>query len=117
MKISAADGIDAVVLRMRAHEDVAAVQEEGCEALRNLAEASAENQTKIATAGGIDAVVFAMRIHQDVAGVQEWGSGALAILANNAENKEKILAASGIDLLLRSSPSIVFGDHNDPFDI
>ena len=49
------------------------MQEQGCEALLNLADSPAENQTRIAITGGIEAVVKAMQTHERSAEVQEQG--------------------------------------------
>ena len=48
MTIAKQGGVDAVLTAMRSHASVAAVQECGCRALRNLAVNNAENQVPAA---------------------------------------------------------------------
>ena len=69
---------------MRAHVALAAVQQQGCAALRNLA-GNAESMVTIATAGGVKAVVAAMRAHAADAAVQQYGCWALKNLDVNVK--------------------------------
>ncbi len=78
--------MDVIVTAMKQHASVAAVQEHGCGALRNLA-VNAENKVTIARQGGVDVILTAMKQHASVAAVQQYGCGALGNLAGNAENE------------------------------
>eukprot|EP00961_Rhodomonas_salina_P027916 377640-Rhodomonas_salina.1 len=87
---------------MKRHPESAAVQEQGCWALGNLAvnadnQVNAGNQLMIADAGGVEAVVEAMKRHPESAAVQDKGCGALWSLACNADNKVKIAGAGGVE--------------------
>jgi len=86
-------GIDVIPEAMRTHKRHTGVQEQGCEALRNLAGNNAANKIKMAEQGGINVILEAMRTHKRHAGVQEQGCWALRNLAgNNADNKITIPA-------------------------
>ena len=81
---------------MKAHVGNAAVQEQGCTALRKFAIA-AENEPKVAAAGGIEAVVAAMKAHAGVAAVQDNGCWALLNIAwSSAEIQARVVAAGGL---------------------
>jgi hypothetical protein len=62
VKAGGCGAIEAVVAALRAHPSSAAVQENGCSALINLA-ANANNQVKAGGCGAIEAVVAAMKRH------------------------------------------------------
>jgi len=66
---------------MRAHPDVADVQEIGCEGLCSLACERCRNQGAIAAAGGIEDAVAAMRAHPGDPGVQKSACFAFARFA------------------------------------
>ena len=78
-RIAAGGGIPAVLSAMRNHRASAAVQEQGCGALWNIAHGTgnAENKESIGSNGGIADVITAMQTHAVVAAVQEYGCGAL----------------------------------------
>ena len=85
-----------IMREMKQYKQNAGVQEQGCEALGNLA-LNAENQVKIAEAGGIEAIMRGMEQHRKHAGVQEQGCRALKIMGVNADNDVKIAEAGGIE--------------------
>ena len=74
--------LEAVVEAMRAHPQVAAVQEQGCCALHFVCcgfDAAGEaRRQRAADAGAIEAAVNALRAHRQVCVVQRWGCWALA---------------------------------------
>jgi hypothetical protein len=76
VKAGGCGAIEAVVAALRAHPSSAAVQENGCTALRNLA-ANDANKVKAGGCGAIEAVVAALRAHPSSAAVQENGCTAL----------------------------------------
>ena len=109
MLIANAGGIVAILSGMKDHIDHAGVQEQGCGALRNLAN-NVENRVSIANAGGmIAAIVSGMKAHTDHAGVQEQGCGALANLATNDDIEVLIANAGGI------LAAILSGMHESPY--
>jgi hypothetical protein len=89
----------AIVQGMRAHSENAAVQQEGCAALRSLA---SNNKVTTAAAGGIGAVLEGMKAHKDSAGVQEAACWALSNFAINDDNAVAIAAAGGIELVVQA---------------
>ena len=73
-------GVEDVVEAMRQHQGNAAVQEQGCWALRNLARKNEANRVAIGEVGGIRALVEAMQGHLGQASVQEAGCRALLLI-------------------------------------
>jgi hypothetical protein len=102
---SAVGGVAAVVAAMRAHMDVAAVQERGCWVLSKLA-IDDTNCTLIGSSavGGVAAVVAAMRAHMGVAAVQQAGCKALfTLVSNNAANRFFVRSSGGLEAACASS--------------
>ena len=99
--IAASGDITAVLSAMRNHRAAAAVQEDACIALRNIAANNAENEASIGTNGGIVDVIMAMQTHAAVVAVQQRACGALAQIAvSSVENKRRIAAGGGITAVL-----------------
>lgn len=98
-RVSAAGGMEAVVMAMRAHPANSAVQEAACGALKSLA-ASEEIRSKPFCSRAIEAVVVALKAHQG-AKLAEEACGAVCNLAvNNPGNKQSIADAGGIDAVV-----------------
>ena len=92
-------GLDAVVEAMRAHPQVAAVQQEGCRALMFLTRrVGRESATE---SGAVEAVVDAMRAHLQVAHVLKCGVAALMQSTNkNDAAVQRVADAGGLQLLV-----------------
>lgn len=71
--------VDEIIITMRAHPKVPAVQINACGALCNIASFD-ENTSLICNRGGLDSILSAMRVHPDQQYVQENGCGALVAL-------------------------------------
>jgi len=100
--IASADERAVVVKRMREHPASAAIQREGCEALRNLTAQNDQNRAQIARVGGIEALVTAMQGHPTDPVVQEQACMALfRLAASQDENQVKISNLGGIQALLK----------------
>ena len=94
-------GIEALLKAMKDHPAHPGVQEEACQALRNLT-ANPENDVKLSNLGGIEALLKAMKDHPTVPGVQEQACAALNNLSGNAENKVKISKLGSKDQVRRA---------------
>ena len=92
--IAAAGGIEAVVRVLREHQANAAVMQEACRALVNLACLDA-NQARIAAAGGIEAVVRVMGEHQANAAVMRQACWALCFIGWSDEALQKRIKDAG----------------------
>jgi len=93
--------IEAVVAAMEAHGGSAAVQEQGCRALGNLACDSPANQARAAKAGAIEAVVTAMWAHGGSSVVQENACFALDNLAAGClANQARAAEAGAIEAVV-----------------
>ena len=92
-------GLDAVVEAMRAHPQVAAVQQEGCLALMFLTRRiGAESATE---SGTVEAVVDAMRAHLQAAEVLKNGAAALMQSTNKSEAAvQRVADAGGLQLMV-----------------
>ncbi len=100
-KAGGAGAVEAVVAALRAHSANAAVQEQGCWALRNICCNNADNQAKAGGAGAVEAVVAALRTHSANAAVQEQGCRALCNLCtDSADNKAKAGGAGAIEAVV-----------------
>ena len=93
-RAGAAGAVEAVVAVMRAHAEAVGVQENGCEALRNMAADNPENRARSRVAGAVEAVVAAMRAHKFYVLLQENGFGALYTMSvDSHENQARARAA------------------------
>lgn len=98
--IAIADGIKTVLLAMRRHDGVAAVQEEGASALVSIALLDRANLDVIGSAG-VQTVVAAMRRHADVARVQAECALALCVSTSlHIHNTNAMLAGGGVDAVV-----------------
>ena len=79
-------GIEMVLHAMSAHPKATLVQENGCWALRVLAQ-DEDTKVKIASLGGIETALHAMSAHPKATEVQDSGCFALASLAINKDNR------------------------------
>ncbi|EKX50670.1 hypothetical protein GUITHDRAFT_135286 [Guillardia theta CCMP2712] len=94
-------GVEFVMLTMRNHHDMWALQEVSCKTFANLALLGMPTQDAIRTVGGIDAIESAMKTYGKVARVQEEGCRALHCLANsNPVNTDRILELDGIPKII-----------------
>jgi hypothetical protein len=88
-----------VVAALREHGANAAVQEQGCAALRNMC-ANDDNKVKAGGAGALEAVVAALRAHGANAAVQEQGCRTLLRLCANDSNAVKAGGAGAIEAVV-----------------
>ena len=99
--IAAKGGIEAITAALNAHRSSENVQQNGCWALANLADAPG-NQIKIAAEGGVEAIVAAMNAHRNSENVQHYGCSALChITCSDANIIKKVKSTPGlIDALM-----------------
>ena len=91
-----AGGADAVVAAMRAHADAAAVQQEGCSALGNMAGGDLLSQRAVLAAGGAAAAAAALGgAHGGSAVVAAQACGALGNLAGGDDACQRGALAAG----------------------
>jgi hypothetical protein len=92
--------ISAIVTAMRQHTAVASMQEQGCRALRSLAN-NPHNKAAIVEADGLTAILNSMKTHGRVPAVQEFGCGALwHLMVNSSANKRQLVESGGVGLIL-----------------
>jgi hypothetical protein len=101
VKIGAGGGVEAIVQAMGGHRGSEGVQENGCDALKNLA-VNADKNVKIGVVVGVEAIVQAMGGHRGSVHVLEKGCGALWNLAVNADNAVTIGAEGGVEAIVQA---------------
>ena len=102
--IVTSQGVPALVGAMRSHPTVAAVQMEGCCALRNLACGTPGDARSrqgaveaIVEAGGIEVLLTALRTHERAPRVLAQGCGALRNLATSLEVRGVLVQGGGVE--------------------
>ncbi|CAE8625914.1 unnamed protein product [Polarella glacialis] len=98
--------VERVLKMMAAAEEEEQVQETGCKAFVDMAEAGSEQQSEIGLPG-VQAVVKAMEIHAESAEVQTNGVHALQrIAAFNGRNTMSLVKAGGVQATVKAMMSL-----------
>ncbi|CAM9695898.1 unnamed protein product [Phaeothamnion confervicola] len=98
-KLGAVGACEAVIAAMRTHSTNAAVQQQGCWAVKSLCR-NDDNKRKLVMAGACEAVVAAMRAHSSNAIVQEYACWAVWSLGGDIDNKRKLGSAGTCEAVL-----------------
>ena len=98
VKVAAAGGIEVIVTAMKNHQASAAVQQNGCGALVDIA-VNDDNKMKVVAARGMEVILTAMNNHQASTKIQQLGCRALSYIAVTDGNLNKLAAASGLEII------------------
>jgi hypothetical protein len=112
MSIAARHGIETIASTMAKHSNIPEVQQNGCAALRNLAQNNNANRVSIAANHGIEAIVSAMKAHNKISEVQEYGCGALGNLACSDANRVSLSTKHGIEVIVSAKLVGSFAHHS-----
>lgn len=112
-RVVQAQGLENVVSAMRAQPGSAAVQTQGCVALRLLAAAEA-HRARALKAGAVAAVAEAMRRHSGDADLLQHCCAALLELCHTEEGRRAVGGAGVVDLACKGAKR--FGDRQGPVE-
>ena len=99
-------GIEAFIGAMTNHPASAAVAEQACSALCNVAFSNEVNNAQVHALKGVEAVLSAMRLHASHVGVQEQGCSALCVLGFVRHGVlEESLAKQGVQSIVQAMQS------------